>query len=149
MHNTIVHFRRLLSSAVMALVLIVALPAAETAADPIDGSAAIVAVIEDQIAAFQRDDLDAAFAHASPLVQGKFGNPARFGMMVQRGYPMIWRPQSYRVGSATETPSGPIQVVTFLDGAGVSWEAAYQMRMIDGTWRIAGVSLKRLPGFST
>ncbi|MEL6264840.1 MAG: hypothetical protein AAFR52_04190, partial [Pseudomonadota bacterium] len=32
---------------------------------------------------------------------------------------------------------------------GTAWEADYTMRLVDGDWRIAGVSLRRLPGISS
>ncbi|MEM6421270.1 MAG: DUF4864 domain-containing protein [Pseudomonadota bacterium] len=111
--------------------------------------ASIQAVIEDQIAAFQRDDLETAFGHASPSIQGKFGDPERFGQMVESGYPMIWRPRGYQMLGTEETPLGPRQTVLFEDTTGAFWEADYLMRLVDGRWRIAGVSLRRAPGVSS
>lgn len=107
---------------------------------------AIGAVIRDQIAAFQRDDLDAAFAHASPSIQSKFGTAEVFGQMVARGYPMIWRPARYAIGELAEDSRGPVQTVTFVDETGTAYEADYLMERVDGVWRIDGVTLRRLPG---
>ncbi|MEM6973200.1 MAG: DUF4864 domain-containing protein [Pseudomonadota bacterium] len=137
--------------AIVAASLMLALTALphQATAQTVPEGAAVRAVIEDQLSAFLRDDLVAAFRHASPMVQGRFRTPTRFGMMVERGYPMIRKPRRYDMGRYSDTPAGPIQIVTFVDEAGVAWEAEYRMRNIDGDWRIAGVSLKRLPGFST
>jgi hypothetical protein len=129
-------------------ILAVWLSAAVMPARADDGSA-IRAVIEDQIAAFQRDDLDAAFAHAAPGIQAKFGDPARFGQMVRQGYPMVWRPARVEMLGLETTPRGPTQSVLFEDGAGTLWQADYYMEEIDGRWRIAGVQIRRLPGVSS
>ncbi|MEL6767043.1 MAG: DUF4864 domain-containing protein [Pseudomonadota bacterium] len=109
----------------------------------------IQAVIADQIDAFQRDDLAAAFAHASPGIQGIFRNPSNFGRMVAQGYPMIWRPRRYEMGDIATGPRGLTQTVVFEDDAGALWEADYLMQDVEGTWRINGVQLRRLPGVSS
>ena len=105
----------------------------------------IEAVIEDQLAAFQRNDMGQAFRHAAPLIQEKFGTPQNFGRMVELAYPMVWRPRRHEMRQLVETESGPVQVVLFEDGAGRLHEAGYLMQMIDGVWRIAGVKLRQLP----
>lgn len=51
---------------------------------------AIAAVISDQLADFNARDPAGAFEHASPTIKGIFGSAANFGMMVERGYPMVW-----------------------------------------------------------
>lgn len=135
------------SGIALALTAILALPLAAPA-QGVD-TAGIRAVIERQIAAFLRDDVDAAWTFAAPSIQGKFATPENFGRMVREGYPMIWRPERYSVGEVSETPGGPVQTVTFVDTDGTAWEADYTMRLVDGDWRIAGVSLRRLPGISS
>ncbi|MGF1551731.1 MAG: DUF4864 domain-containing protein [Paracoccaceae bacterium] len=133
----------------LALALALAQPLARPAmAQDADGTA-IQTVIEDQIGAFQRGDLDAAFAHASPSIQGKFGSAGRFGHMVEHGYPMIWAPERYAMGALADSPHGPVQTVTFVDDTGEVWEADYLMREVDGRWRINGVRLRRLPGVAS
>lgn len=110
---------------------------------------AIEAVIDDQIAAFQRSDLEAAFAHASPLIQRKFGTPETFGRMVRSGYPMIWRPSRYEHRGLAAAGSGRlVKTVLFEDASGI-YEADYLMGETDGIWRIEGVSLRRLPGVTS
>lgn len=110
---------------------------------------AIEAVIADQIAAFQANDLARAFAHASPMIQTKFRNPEIFGQMVSRGYPMIWRPQRWEWSGLQDTPRGPVQTVVFEDRRGNLFEADYLMQEGPEGWRINGVSLRRLPGLAS
>ena len=126
--------------ALLALLLF-AVPAA--AAEPEDS---IQAVIADQLDAFQRSDLDQAFTHAAPGIQGIFKTPERFGEMVRSGYPMVWRPAHWEWRELVETGSGPVQVVLFQDQSGQLHEAGYLMQLVDGVWRIAGVKLRAVPG---
>lgn len=132
-------------SLVLALLLVLALaPIRPGIADePADS---IQAVIEDQLSAFLTDDLEAAFAFASPTIQRKFGDPESFGRMVEMGYPMVWRPRSHQMRELIETELGPVQVVLFEDGQGRLHEAGYLMQQIDGVWRINGVHVRRAPG---
>ena len=109
----------------------------------------IQTVIQSQITAFRANDLPGAFAFASPTIQQKFGDAATFGRMVESGYPMVWRPASFRMMQLVETDMGPVQVVMFVDRAGTSHEAGYLMKMIDGEWRINGVHVRRQPGVGT
>ncbi|MEM9043562.1 MAG: DUF4864 domain-containing protein [Pseudomonadota bacterium] len=126
------------------IVLCAALPV--RAGEPEDS---IQGVIADQIAAFQRSDLEGAFAHASPTIQGIFQSPGRFGEMVAGGYPMIWRPSRWEMLSLENFGGTLVQIVFFEDRQGDQFEAAYEMIEIDGVWRINGVQLRRLPGVSS
>ncbi len=113
-------------------------------------SAAIERVIADQLAAFQRDDFAAAFAHASPGIRQKFRTAENFGRMVRSGYPMIYRPARVEWRGLETTPrGGHRQVVLFEDGAGRLYEAEYLMGEFDGVWRIQGVRLRELPGLAS
>ncbi|MEM9139437.1 MAG: DUF4864 domain-containing protein [Pseudomonadota bacterium] len=109
----------------------------------------IQTVIENQLSAFQANDLDTAFSFAAPTIQQIFKNPQNFGRMVQQGYPMVWRPARHEMLKLVETSSGPVQVVLFEDAAGRLHEAGYLMVQIDGRWRIAGVHLREQPGIGT
>jgi len=113
------------------------------AGEPADS---IRSVIEAQLGAFRANDLVAAFAHASPTIQSKFRRPEVFGRMVETGYPMIWQPAGHRMLDLVETAEGPVQVVLFQDRQGRFHEAAYEMRLIGGVWRIDGVWLRPSPG---
>ncbi len=61
----------------------------QTAADQTAGGAEIHDVIERQLAAFERDDADGAFAFASPGIRRRFGTPETFMDMVRRHYPPV------------------------------------------------------------
>lgn len=106
----------------------------------------IQSVISSQIEAFQQDDFDQAFSFASPNIQGFFGNSERFGQMVQNGYPMVHRPDSVRYLELREIAGNLWQQVMITDGNGVIHLLDYQMRMIDGMWRINAVQLLPAPG---
>lgn len=129
------------------VLLAAALLATPAAADePADG---IQSTISDQNAAFQRDDLAHAFAHASPKIQGIFQNPQTFGEMVREGYPMVWRPSRWEMRELIETGAGPVQVVLYEDRFGRLYEAGYLMTEVDSVWRIDGVQIRQLPGAGT
>ena len=118
-------------------------PATLSAAEPDDS---IQAVIADQIAAFQANDVDRAFTHAAPNIQKIFETPQRFGQMVRQGYPMVWRPARYQWLKIVQTEVGPVQVVLFEDQSGSLHEAGYLMEQVDGVWRINGVKLRKVEG---
>lgn len=120
-------------------------PAAQ-AEEPADS---IQAVIADQIAAFQANDVARAFTHASPNIQRIFQTPRRFGQMVESGYPMVWRPARWEWLQIVETDYGPVQVVLFEDQSGRLHEAGYLMQQVDGVWRINGVKLRALEAVGT
>ena len=132
---------RLIACLTVLLLSLTSLPS--NAAEPEDS---IQAVIADQIAAFQDNDLDRAFSHAAPNIQLIFGTPARFGQMVRQGYPMVWRPRQYQWLQIVQTDFGPVQVVLFEDRSGRSHEAGYLMQKVDGVWRINGVKLRERAG---
>ena len=131
-----------LTALLTALLMLVA-PLTVRADEPDDS---IQAVIADQIAAFQANDVERAFTHASPNIQRIFRTPKRFGQMVQQGYPMVWRPARYQWLKIVQTESGPVQVVLFEDQSGRLHEAGYLMQQVDGVWRINGVKLRELAG---
>lgn len=125
-----------------ALALLIA-PLSLRAAEPDDS---IQAVIADQIAAFQSNDVARAFTHAAPNIQRIFQTHQRFGKMVRQGFPMIWRPARYEWLKIVQTQFGPVQVVLFEDQRGQLHEAGYLMEQVDGIWRINGVKLREAAG---
>ncbi|MCH2251262.1 MAG: DUF4864 domain-containing protein [Cognatishimia sp.] len=106
----------------------------------------IQAVITQQIQAFQVDDFAQAFTYASPNIQGFFGTSERFGQMVMSGYPMVHRPDAVRYLELREIAGNLWQRVMITDPAGVIHMLDYQMKMIDGMWRINGVQILPAPG---
>lgn len=124
----------------VALAVWLALAGAPERARADDGSD-IRAVIALQIAAFQNDDAEAAFAHASPTIQRLFGNPVNFGRMVERGYPMIWRPGDVSFLGLRNERGRLLQRVMVRDGAGALFVFDYEMVASPEGWRINGVFL--------
>ena len=130
-------------------VLVFALPASTVAAAADVNEAdrgAIRAVIEDQLAAFGRDDADAAFAHASPGIQTKFRTPEIFMHMVRTAYQPVYRPREVEFRDIVEIDGVPVQHVFFVGPGGELVIALYSMeRQPDGAWKIAGCSLVQAP----
>ncbi len=105
---------------------------------------AIRAVIEDQLAAFQRDDAIAAFAYASPNIQSRFGTPEDFMRMVRTTYRPVYRPREVEFRDILTFEETPIQRVYVVGPNGESVVALYVMqRQNDGTWKVDGCYLVR------
>src|SRR5882762_11986779 len=60
---------------------------------------AVRAVVEQQLAAFQRDDGRAAFSLASPTIQQQFRSSDNFMRMVRTGYQPVYRPRDVQFGA--------------------------------------------------
>jgi hypothetical protein len=111
-----------------------------------DETAAIRAVISEQMAALRADDFATAFGFASPAIRRMFGSPERFGAMVRKGYPMVWRPADVRFAPLTERDGRKVQSVLVTDQAGALHVLEYEMVPLDGAWRINGVRLRQEGG---
>ena len=129
----------------LALGFAVIAPAGGAKAQSSDEVAAIEQTIKSQLAAIQIDDWAAAFSHASPMIQGIFGNPETFSRMVISGYPMVWRPKSFQIGELTMSPQGPVQAIFFEDQEGRLFIADYLMQRVGDVWRINGVTIRPAP----
>ncbi|SLN35032.1 hypothetical protein PSA7680_01661 [Pseudoruegeria aquimaris] len=103
-------------------------------------------VIRSQIDAFLADDVTTAFGFASPMIQGMFGTPERFGEMVRGGYPMVWRPDDVRFLDQREAGAARYQVVMIRDQGGAVHFLEYMMIRQGGEWRINGVRFLQPPG---
>jgi hypothetical protein len=131
----------------LAAIIGVMVPAyAEEAAD----QAAISAVISSQLEAFKRDDSAGAFMHAAPIIKQQFQSDANFMEMVKRGYKPVYRPQSYEFTELKQTNLGLTQTVRITDDRGEVWNALYRVeKQDDGSWKISGVWLFKLPEVGT
>jgi hypothetical protein len=129
--------KRVFTIAFLGLVL-----AGPALADP----GAIRMVIRDQIAAFERDDFARAFSHASPTIRDIFRTPERFGVMVQQGYPMVWRPDEVQFLEAEKRGGRVFQPVMIRDGKGTLHILDYEMVEGDAGWKIDGVRLREPAG---
>ena len=104
--------------------------------------AAIRDVIQSQVEAFRRDDGDAAFGYASPMIQGMFGEANVFMDMVRQGYRPVYRPQVFDFREIVEMHGGIAQKVHVVGPDGRPVTAVYPMtRLPDGSWRINGCYL--------
>ena len=118
--------------------------AAQTAPVSAADEARIRAVLAGQLAAFQRDDANAAFAVASPAIQQIFQTPDIFMQMVKTGYAPVYRPRKVEFRGLVDTGGIPVQRVYLVGPDGVPVIALYPMeRQADGNWRIDGCTLVR------
>ena len=106
---------------------------------------AIQGTIASQIEAFKADDFAQAFTFASPSIQQLFGTPERFGMMVQQGYPMVWRPGEVRYLELREIGGRLWQKVMVRDRSGQLHVLDYQMVKGRNGWKINGVQILPSP----
>lgn len=104
---------------------------------------AIRSVIEQQLQAFQQDDGQAAFAHASPMIQNMFKNPANFMHMVKTGYQPVYRPREVSFQDLTMVNGELVQRVLLVGPNNEVVVAHYMMQQQpDGVWKINGCILK-------
>ena len=102
-------------------------------------------VIGSQLQAFNDRDLDEAWQYAAPNIQGIFGNAQNFGMMVQRGYPMVWSNRDVRFLDLKDMGVGQVQRLRLRDTSGGFHFLEYQMVRTSDGWRIAGVQIIPAP----
>ncbi|MFN6461210.1 MAG: DUF4864 domain-containing protein [Nostoc sp. DedVER02] len=108
---------------------------------------AIRSLIENQLAAFQKDDAQGAFAFASPGIQAQFGTPENFIQMVKISYPAVYRPRSVFFEKITTIQGDITQPVLLLAPNGVPFRALYFMeKQPDNAWRINGCFLVSVEG---
>ena len=107
---------------------------------------AVRAVIQAQLDAFQRDDAPRAFSYAAPGIREAFGTPEKFMAMVREQYAVVYRPRSVSFEEPLMAGEELVQPVRITDGDGHAWIAIYPMaKQPDGSWRINGCHLARLP----
>lgn len=102
-------------------------------------------VISDQIEAFLKDDISTAYTYAAPNIKQMFVTASRFGQMVRHGYPMIYRPSSYRFTDAREASGVQYQNVLIQNQAGLYYVAEYALVETAGGWKIKGVRVFSRP----
>ena len=102
---------------------------------------AIEATIQNQFNAFLQGDVDTAFTFASPGIQSMFGSAERFGLMVQQGYPMVWRPADVKYLELRNVAGNLWQRVMVTDQSGAVHMLDYQMIQTQKGWQINGVQL--------
>jgi hypothetical protein len=141
--------RRALIGTALVLALAPALAGAQAVSDA--DARAVRQVIEAQLEAFRRDDAPRAFSYAARGIRDSFGTPEKFMAMVREQYAVVYRPRSV----SFEEPlivggEDLVQPVRMTDGYGHAWMAIYPMaKQPDGSWRINGCHLARLPARET
>jgi hypothetical protein len=108
----------------------------------------VQATINGQFQAFLDDDVRQAFAFASPSIRSIFKTPQNFGDMVQRGYPMVWRPARVTFLDHKEVAQGRTQDVQIFDSAGTAHYLRYFVTQTPNGWKISGVQLLDAADFS-
>ena len=131
--------------AILAAAVLLVAPFERASAQSAEETAAIETTILSQIAAMQEDDWALAFTFASPTIQGIFQSPENFSRMVTSGYPMVWRPKSFRPGAILSTPQGYVKTMFFVDQQDRLFIADYLMQLVAGEWRINGVQIRPAP----
>ena len=69
--------------------------------------------ISSQIEAFKENNIEKAYKFAAPNIQAQFPNSDVFGLMVRNGYPVIWRPKSFKFTKFQDLGNKSIQRVLF------------------------------------
>jgi Domain of unknown function (DUF4864) len=119
----------------------VALPAGASALSAEDEKK-IRTVVQGQLDALAKDDAAKAFSFAAPNVREAFRTAPRFLDMVQRGYPVVYRPASVAFLKVEGKDKLAFQRVQMTDQAGEPWLATYSLeRQKNGLWRITGCSV--------
>ena len=133
-------FRLLISTLLFVLLLV---PARAETAD----QSAFQAVISGQLEAFKKDDGQAAYSFAAPIVKGIFPSAEIFMGMVKRGYEPIYKNTKYVFSDLkTDSLGRPAQHVIITASDGKRYEAVYAMQQQpDGSWKIAGVQMVEIP----
>jgi hypothetical protein len=144
---------RLIMAAVLAVAVVPGVFSVSTDAQAaeVDGAnaAAIRQIIQDQLAAFQRDDGVEAFSYASPGIQAQFQTPEFFMEMVRQGYQPVYRPRDVEFRELKIEGNVIVQEVHLVGPDGQPVLARYTMeRQPDGSWRISGCYLTLSPDLS-
>ena len=106
------------------------------------GERAVRTVVQGQLDALARDDAVKAFSFAAPNVRQAVGSPEAFLAMVQRGYPVVYRPASVAFLKAERNGDQAIQRVRMVDADGDAWMATYSLELQkDRSWRITGCNI--------
>ena len=70
-------------------------------------------IISSQLQAFKEENVEEAYSFAAPSIKKQFSNPGNFGLMVRKGYPVIWKPKSYQFVKFSTNGKRSIQRVLF------------------------------------
>lgn len=105
----------------------------------------IEATITGQFDAFRAEDVEGAWAYASPTIQDLFGSAGNFARMVEQAYPMVWMPGAVDFIDLQSFGGVLVQRVQVIDAQGNAHYLGYQMVETGEGWRINGVQVLRAP----
>ena len=111
------------------------------AEDPLD---AAKSVIENQISAFLKEDVDTAYSFASPKIKNVFPDKNQFFDMVRKSYEPVYQPGNYAFGRSKILSDGAVvlQEVLISGREGKDWTAVYELgRQPDASYKINGVQM--------
>ncbi len=103
--------------------------------------APIRATIQQQLDAFNAQDISKAWTYASPNIKGIFGTPDQFGEMVEKVYPMVWRHDAVRMLELRTVAGNLWQRVMITDVGGRTYLLDYMMVETQDGWQINAVQL--------
>lgn len=141
-HPVSTHLRRFFAALAAMLALLMAAAPAQAAPFTAADEKNVRGVVENQLAAFAKDDAAKAFSFAAPNVREAVGNAAGFMAMVRKDYPVVYRPGSVAFLKAEGKEDRAIQRVQMTDAGGASWLAVYSLeRQRNKAWRITGCAV--------
>ena len=111
-----------------------------------DESEMVRSTISSQIEAFKENNIKKAYRFAAPNIQAQFPTPEVFGMMVKNGYPVIWRPKSFKFTKFQNLGNKFIQRVLFQSYDGGLETYDYILEKYADRWKIAGVLTINIAG---
>lgn len=103
--------------------------------------APIQATIQQQLDAFNAQDVPKAWSYASPTIKGIFGTPDQFGEMVRRIYPMVWQHGPVQMLELRVVAGNLWQRVMITDNSGRTYLLDYMMVETKDGWQINAVQL--------
>ena len=101
-------------------------------------------IIEQQLAALERDDAVEAYSYTAPEIQAQFPDANLFLTMVSAAYAPMHRHRSVEFGPAAEQEDTVAETVIFTDDDGQVWTALYKLdKQPAGGWKISGCALAK------
>ena len=108
-----------------------------------------MAVISGQLDALTENDFQTAYTYASPSVQAQVPTTDDFAAMVKGSFPMMLAVSDVDFVDFFPTQRSILQRVKITKEDGTNYWFAHEMIVVNGAWRINGVSRLRPPGAMT
>jgi len=117
-------------------------PASADEPAPVDAQA----VVQRQIAAFERGDDADAWSLAAPSIHDRFSSAEEFAGMVKERYLPVYRHRSVEFGPAAQHGDDVGMVVTLVSEDNEVWSALFVVsKQGDGAWRTSSCLLEKAP----